>query len=306
MISIVIPLYNKEKQIRTTLKSVLAQTFSDYETIIVNDGSTDRSAEEVTKVQDPRIRLIHQENAGVSAARNRGIEDARGEYIAFLDADDRWKPEYLQTQYELTQLYPECSVFACNYEFVDAQGQVKPTIIRKLPFTIEHGVLNNYFEVASCSHPPICSISIMVRKDSILSIGGFPPGIKSGEDLLTWARLACRYKIAFCKISLAQFLYDKKHFNINQQERMPDKPDIVGKELAQLARNNHKISGIRRYISCWHKMRARIYLEKGIRWMSIKECAYSLRWHISIKVAVFFMLNLMPKCLINTIMKKYS
>lgn len=306
MISVVIPLYNKEKQIRATLESVLAQTFSDYEIIIVNDGSTDRSAEEAALVHDSRIRLIHQKNTGVSAARNRGIEAARGEFIAFLDADDRWKPEYLQTQYELTQRYPECSVFACNYEFVDAQGQVRSTIIRKLPFLGEHGMLSNYFEVASCSNPPLWTSAVMVRKESILSIGGFPLGIKSGEDLLTWARLACRFRIAFCKNILVQFVYDKKSFNIDQQKRMPDTPDIVGIELALLARENYKILGIRQYISCWHKMRARIYLEKGIRWMSIRECTYSIYWHISIKVIVFIVLNLLPIFLVNIIMKKYS
>ena len=87
MISVVIPLYNKEKQIRKTLQSVLTQTFQDFEIVVVNDGSTDNSAIEVEKVKDPRIRLIHQQNAGVSAARNKGIEEARYELIAFLDAD---------------------------------------------------------------------------------------------------------------------------------------------------------------------------------------------------------------------------
>lgn len=82
-ISVVIPLYNKEKSIASTLRTVLNQTFSDYEIVIVNDGSTDYSVAEAGKVQDDRIRLIHQQNAGVSAARNRGIEEAKGELIAF-------------------------------------------------------------------------------------------------------------------------------------------------------------------------------------------------------------------------------
>ena len=91
MISVVIPLYNKEKQIKRTLQSVLTQTFQDFEIVIVNDGSTDNSTIEVEKIKDSRIRLIHQENAGVSAARNKGIEEAKYELIAFLDADDEWK-----------------------------------------------------------------------------------------------------------------------------------------------------------------------------------------------------------------------
>ena len=140
MISVVIPLYNKEKSITSTLRTVLNQTFRDYEIVIVNDGSTDGSVEEIEKVQDDRIRLVHQPNAGVSAARNRGIEEAKGDLIAFLDADDEWKPEYLATQYHLFQKYPECSVFACNYEFRDVSGKVTPTLIHKLPFVGEDGI----------------------------------------------------------------------------------------------------------------------------------------------------------------------
>ena len=145
MISVVIPLYNKEGQIAHTLQSVFTQTFQNFEIVIVDDGSTDNSVEEVEKFDDSRIRLIHQTNAGVSAARNRGIEEASGELIAFLDADDVWMPEYLATQYGLYQKYPECSVYACNYEFRDSEGKVTPTIIRKLPFEGEDGILSNYF-----------------------------------------------------------------------------------------------------------------------------------------------------------------
>ena len=277
MISVVIPLYNKEKQIRATLESVLAQTFSDFEIVIVNDGSSDRSVEETSAVNDPRIRLIHQPNTGVSAARNRGIEEAKGEYIAFLDADDQWKPEYLQTQYELTQLYLECAVFVCNYGLVDAQGQMKPAIIRKLPFDGEHGVLINYFEVASCSHPPICSISIMVRRSAILSIGGFPLGIKSGEDLLTWARLACQYKIAYSKKVMSLFLmegYAKKE----RPKREPDLQNQVGVALKSLYQT-HKTPYLQHYISLWYRMRASIWMRLGRPFLCTKDAFAALKYN---------------------------
>lgn len=97
MISVVIPLYNKEKQIAKTLQTVLDQTCQDFEIVIVNDGSTDGSVGEIKKITDSRIRLINQKNGGVSAARNRGIEEAKGEHIAFLDADDMWNRDYLKT-----------------------------------------------------------------------------------------------------------------------------------------------------------------------------------------------------------------
>ena len=117
MFSIVIPLYNKENLIEYSIRSILSQTFQDFEIIVVNDGSTDNSVSIAESVMDSRIRIINQTNAGVSAARNRGIKEARYNLIAFMDADDEWKPDYLDTQYRLIQKYPECSVFACNYEF---------------------------------------------------------------------------------------------------------------------------------------------------------------------------------------------
>lgn len=294
MISVVIPLYNKEKQIAHTLQSVFNQTFQNFEVVIVDDGSTDGSVSEVEKFSDLRIRLIHQKNAGVSAARNRGIEEAKSDLIAFLDADDEWKPEYLATQYQLSQKYPDCNVFACNYEFRNTEGKVTPTIIRKLPFTGEDGILSNYFEVASCSHPPICSISIMVRKSAIQAIGGFPVGIRSGEDLLTWARLAVNDKIAYSKISLAVFIRDEILFNKDQKQRIPEVEDIVGKELLNIYAENRTMRGLNSYLALWHKMRTRIFIEKGHRRLALKECLISMKYDINIKIIVFFVLIILP------------
>lgn len=97
MISVVIPLYNKAHTIVNTLNTVFAQTFQDFEVVIVNDGSTDNSVEVIQQhFNDPRIRIIHQKNAGVSAARNKGILESRGEWISFLDGDDEWLPYYLE------------------------------------------------------------------------------------------------------------------------------------------------------------------------------------------------------------------
>ena len=303
MISVVIPLYNKEKQIACTLQSVFEQTFQNFEIVIVDDGSTDNSVEEVEKFDDSRIRLIHQTNAGVSAARNRGIEEASGELIAFLDADDVWMPEYLATQYGLYQKYPECSVYACNYEFRDSEGKVTPTIIRKLPFEGEDGILSNYFEVASCSHPPICSISIMVKKTAIQAIGGVPLGIKSGEDLLTWARLAVSGVIAYSRKSLAMFIRDEGLFNKDQQLRVPEKEDIVGQELKKLYNINRHIIGLNKYVALWHKMRARIFIDKKDRRKAIKECLISMKYNMNVKILVFLVLIFLPSSFSRKVFK---
>lgn len=294
MISVVIPLYNKERQIACTLQSVFEQTFQNFEIVIVDDGSTDNSVEEVEKFDDSRIRLIHQTNAGVSAARNRGIEEARGELIAFLDADDEWMPEYLATQYGLYQKYPECNVYACNYEFRDSEGKVTPTIIRKLPFEGEDGILSNYFEVASCSHPPLWTSAVVIKKSAIQAIGGFPIGIKSGEDLLTWARLAVSGTIAYSRKSLAMFIRDEGLFNKDQQLRVPEKEDIVGQELKKLYNINRHIIGLNKYVALWHKMRTRIFIDKKDRKKAIKECLISMKYNMNVKILVFLVLIFLP------------
>ena len=293
MISIVIPLFNKANQIAQTINSVLSQTFMDFEIIIVDDGSTDDSIAEVQKFDDGRIRVIHQKNSGVSAARNRGIKEAKYDLIAFLDADDEWKPDYLDVQYRLSQQYPECSVFACNYEFHNPNGEIIPTIIRKLPFKSDTGILTNYFEVASVSHPPICSISVMVRKSAIENIGGFPFGIKSGEDLLTWARLAANYKIAYSRKALAIFNIEGYNFS-DKPKRIPPEFDYVGNELEKL-RQQYPSSGLRKYNAQWHKMRSAIFLRLSMKKQSIQEAFIGLKYNpMNFKLYAYIILNLLP------------
>lgn len=309
MISIVIPLYNKETCINRTLQSVFAQTFQDYEIIIVNDGSTDNSVKEVDKCADARIRLIHQPNAGVSAARNRGIEEAKYELIAFLDADDEWKPEYLQTQYELYRKYPECSVYACNYEFCSSSGKVTPTLIRKLPFHETDGILHNYFEVASCSHPPLWTSAVMVRKSAIQSIGRFPEGIKSGEDLLTWARLAVKFQIAYELSVQAVFNLDESHSLIQKPTRLHDEGDPVGEHLIKLYKQiqPEKKKEFKRYISLWFKMKVSVYLRINNIKLTWKYGLLSLFYNfMNYKVYAMLLIILLPQSIQNFIKSKYE
>lgn len=307
MISVIIPLYNKGKQIAHTLRSVLNQTFQDFEVVIVDDGSTDGSVAEVEKFCDSRIRLIHQKNAGVAAARNRGIEEAKGDLIAFLDADDEWKPEYLATQHHLSQKYPDCSVFVCNYEFRNMEGKVTPTIIRKLPFTGEEGILSNYFEVASCSHPPLWTSAVMVKKQAIQAIGGFPVGIKSGEDLLTWARLAVNGQIAYSKKVEAIYELGEGYVLTNLPPRRQDKGDPVGKELVRLLSVYPGKMALKRYISHWHKMRASVAIRYGEKLETMMEVLISLYYYpFNTKVLLFFILALMPKNIRIGIIKQYK
>lgn len=307
MISVVIPLYNKEKQIAFTLQSVLNQSFQNFEVVIVNDGSTDGSVAEVEKFSDSRIRLIHQKNAGVSAARNRGIEEAKSDLIAFLDADDEWKPEYLATQYHLYQQYPDCSVYACNYEFRDSEGRVTSTIIRKVPFSGEDGILSNYFEVASCSHPPICSISVMVKKEAIQAVGGFPLDVSHGEDLLTWANLAIRNKIAYSRRVEAIYCL-RSGYGVKSRPINIPQDNLVGSRLGsllQISSLGRRRKELKKYIGRWYKIRASLFLRGGERKNAIINIYRTIyydpsEWRIYIYLVLWFL----PLKIVNNLFKR--
>ena len=117
--SVVIPLFNKEKYIKATLDSVLKQTYANFEVIIINDGSSDNSIEVINEFDDERIKISSQENQGLSASRNKGIKIAIAEYIAFLDADDLWKEDYLEVMHQLIINNTKHNIFACSAAYCD-------------------------------------------------------------------------------------------------------------------------------------------------------------------------------------------
>lgn len=302
MISIIIPLYNKADSISQALDSVLAQTYPNFEVVVVDDGSTDGGAAVVEQFDDPRIRLIRQANAGVSAARNRGIAEAQGEHVAFLDADDEWMPGYLSVQFGLTQKYPQCDVFVTNYEFHNEEGVVSPTRINKLSFDTEDGILDNYFEVAICSSPPLWTSAVMASKKSLTSIEGFPVGVTLGEDLLTWARLDCKYQIAFTKRVMAIYNF-RTPKQLVTPRRAPDENDVVGRELANLYRDYPTTPYLNAYIALWHKMRMVTYVRLSMKKEARKEYAQIKRYvRPDKKVRFWSVLNLLPKRLLRFVL----
>lgn len=306
-ISVVIPLYNKKESIMEALDSVFKQTVLPDEIVIVNDGSTDGSDNIIELLNHPLVRLIHQKNGGVSAARNAGIDTAKNEWIALLDADDVWKPDYLKEITDLAQVYPECSVLATAYELQDSSGNRTPIILNKIPFEGDSGRLTNYFEVAACSHPPLWSSAIVVKKSAVQAIGGFPVGIKSGEDLLTWARLAVRFSIGYSLSSNAVFVQDPAHTYDDQPNRIPEREDFVGNELIRLYNLNPGIYKLKDYIFHWKKMRASNYLRLGMKKNVITEVLVALSIKPSNKIMyVYIMMAILPIKFVNFIYKKHN
>lgn len=186
--SVVIPLYNKERSIVNTIFSVLVQSYQNFEIVIINDGSTDNSVEAVKSIIDKRIRLIHQENQGVSAARNRGIKEASYQWIAFLDGDDLWESNHLEEIVKMMKVFPEDKVYVTSFEFSDKRKIFKHERTDSI-FKIE-----NYFKEAIKEHLMWTSI-VVVNIQCFMDVGGFNINLNRGEDLDVWARLARRYNI---------------------------------------------------------------------------------------------------------------
>jgi glycosyltransferase involved in cell wall biosynthesis len=197
--SVVIPLYNKSPHVARSVGSVLNQTFGDFELIVVNDASTDGSAKELHLFNDPRIRVLQREKPGPGgyAARNLGIENARSEWVAFLDADDKWHPHHLACYHDLIRQFPDAKVLGCGWEVYDPERSdkfVKERYFIKQAVQGNHECsLDQYLWFMNHKLAPICSSIACIRKTILQEAGGFPAGrTNRGGDLDVWLRCIAR------------------------------------------------------------------------------------------------------------------
>lgn len=197
MITVIIPLYNKEKYIKRSLNSVYKQSIDDYEIIVVDDGSTDKGASIVEIEGNKKTRLIKQENAGVSAARNTGIRESQGDLITFLDADDEWESSFLTSICRLSEKFPEAGAYTTAIDVVEDNGMKRKQRYAHIPSHPWEGLIPNYFESARAGTPPIYSSTVGVPRSVFDELGVFPEGEPIGEDLDMWGRIAMKYPIAF-------------------------------------------------------------------------------------------------------------
>ncbi|MGF1491620.1 MAG: glycosyltransferase [Microcoleaceae cyanobacterium] len=197
-VSVVIPVYNGEKTIAETIESVLAQSLQDFELIVINDGSTDKTLEVIASFHDPRLRVLSYPNAGLSASRNRGIQQASGEYISFIDADDLWTPDKLETQAEALATRPEAAVAYSWTDLIDQSSQfLAPDSRAQWSGNVYPHILLGSF--------PASGSNVLVRRSAFQVVGGFDESLKSAEDWEMWIRLAARYP--FVVVPKAQILY---------------------------------------------------------------------------------------------------
>lgn len=200
--SVVIPLYNKEHYIKETIDSVLNQTFKDFEIIIINDGSTDRSLDIIKKYDLKNLTIVSQKNSGLSASRNKGFSFSNGKVVAFLDADDCWLPNYLETIKSLYENFPEASIYGSGY--FEKRGDLKQEISVNIDSKLKNKsfLINDFFQINIKQFIP-CQSTIVLKKES------FTPPIYNEtltyhEDIDFYLQYCTKYKVAICYKPLAE------------------------------------------------------------------------------------------------------
>lgn len=189
-LSIIIPTYNRAQYLREAIDSVLSQTYRDFEIIVVDDGSTDNTKEVAKKWELlDKVKYFYQENKGPAAARNRGIKEAMGDYIAFLDADDLWLPEKLEKQVEYLKERPDVSLVASEFEIIDEVGHSNGYSQRRKKIPVDGFILKYIFQ-----HYLLLS-TIMVKKDTFKTVGLFNEELINAEDTDILLRIAKHFKI---------------------------------------------------------------------------------------------------------------
>lgn len=282
-ISVVIPLYNKAPHIARALRSVFSQTVQAEEIIVVDDGSTDGGAEIVQQCQDPRIKLIHQENQGVSAARNSGIREAKTSLIAFLDADDAWEVKYLEVICELRKKYPQAGLYATAYWHVNPSGEIHQPEFRVFPPGTRDGLIQDYFQVALYSYP-VWTSAVTIPKTILAEIGWFPPVRELTEDDDLWLRIALKYPLAWCKEPLAYYYTDSVNRRAGPGRRRFQGEPIVSQTARKALHSNSVPANValslKEYIAGWQLLAAQDCLILGKKDQAITLLRYAQGTHI--------------------------
>lgn len=192
--SIIIPLFNKEPYIFKTLKSVCNQTFTNFEIIVIDDGSTDKSPDVVKQFNDNRIIYHKIENQGVSIARNTGMQLAKSPYFAFIDADDFWKPNHLQTLFDLIEKFPNAGMYCSRYQTYITDSKFRKNKLIDIDDDYE-GYVKDFFKSSWIDRVAHTS-SVCIKHKVYEEIGGFDKTLTNGEDLDFWIRIGIKYPVA--------------------------------------------------------------------------------------------------------------
>jgi glycosyltransferase involved in cell wall biosynthesis len=239
LVSIMMPAYNAAPYIGKAIESVLAQSYTNWELIIVNDGSTDNTAEVAARYTDPRIRLLHQSNAGEAVARNRALDESHGEYVAFLDADDLFLPDHLVTTVKHLLEHPEHAGVYTDGHYCDPQDVRMELLSSRRRGPFQGWIFEQLLVASDVFGPPVC---VVIRTDRITSRGlRFDPLIVIGPDWDFFTHYAEGVK--FGSVTRATCLYRVHQTNVTLRVD-------IQKRAAYLARCREKAIKLEQFWAC--------------------------------------------------------
>ncbi|HLA54979.1 MAG TPA: glycosyltransferase family A protein [Flavobacterium sp.] len=205
--TVIVPLYNKENYVAQTLESILAQTFTDFEVVVVDDCSKDSSLAIAKKFESDKIRIVsHDTNKGLSASRNTGIRNAKSDFVTFLDADDVWKPFFLEKMHAMIGLFPDAGIFGAGYEEY-YPGNLALEVRKNLKgFAAGEMKIVPDFFTASSNQPIYCYSTVVFKKEVFETAGYFDEGISLGEDIDFNIRVHLKYDLAYYNRACAHYV----------------------------------------------------------------------------------------------------
>lgn len=294
--SVVVPLYNKQSHVRETIETILSQRYQDFEIVVVNDGSKDDSLKIVESIKDSRLRIINQENQGVSVARNNGIKASKAEYIVFLDADDIWLLDFLENIYKMTIQFPEAGMYATKYNLVDKNGEQKEISVKGLPSKSENyiGIIPNYFKSAAVGDLPVWSSAVCIPKRIFTSNNiWFPVGEKYGEDQHVWARVAMKYEVAYNTKTCALYMLETENntYLKNSKEKEPQESILGLRKFRESIKEEEKKKYFDKYIQRYISSQVLSNMKNGNKIYAIKQLfRYKLYFKYKIKFVILFII----------------
>ena len=248
IISVILPAYNSEKTIKRTINSVLQQTFTDLELIIINDGSQDSTLDIISQFNDFRVKVFSYPNSGGNISRNRGIQVASGKFLSFLDADDLWTVDKLQRQLQTLQENTDVKVAYSWTDYIDENDNflLSGTYISVNGDVYEQLFITNFLE--NGSNP-------LIDREVILELGGFDESLNAGQDWDMWLRLANKYN--FVAVPSVQILYrispNSRSSNLKRQEegciKVLEKAYQARPSLSKLTRRK-SLANLYKYLTC--------------------------------------------------------
>jgi glycosyltransferase involved in cell wall biosynthesis len=270
-ISVVIPLYNKQAYVERAVASVLQSAYPAHEVIVVDDGSTDDGPQLVFAMGDPRVRLLRQPNAGVSAARNRGISEATGDYVALLDADDYWTPEYLGAIANLIARFPECGLYATQFFYFRDDGFRQVPRLWGIKADAGPQQIERFFEI--WGHAILfCTSSVVIPARLLREFAiRFPEGEQHGEDQDVWFRIAERWPIGYLGQPLVGYRIGTTGSLANSfsGDFLPSHERLAARYRSNAIPPHHR-KGVSRTLSVGRLVVARHLLLKGQRRRALK------------------------------------